>query len=63
MIVCHCKSLSDKDIKKCCKSISCKNKLCTVKDIQEESGACSDCKGCAPVIQSLIKESLNEEDS
>lgn len=57
MIACHCKAVSDKEIKKSCKRVTCKSGKCSVKDIQDECGACTDCKGCAPLIASLIKDS------
>ena len=50
MIVCHCKSVSDKDIKKLLNN-GCK----TFKDVQKKCCAGTDCKICCSLIKEIIK--------
>ena len=50
MIVCHCKNINSDKIKKLIE-----NGCETIKNIQDKSGACTDCKNCAPILKEMLK--------
>ncbi len=54
MIICVCKNVSDKDIRRCLNNdCNCS----TVEDLQIELGVCMQCEKCEAAIKEIILES------
>lgn len=51
MLVCHCKGLSDRAVRKAVKSGA-----CSVGEVARACGAGGDCGSCRPVIQEIVDE-------
>lgn len=51
MIICSCKAINDKLIKQ-----AIEQGYVSIKQIQDQIGACTDCKICAATIKQLIKD-------
>lgn len=52
MLVCHCKNVSDRDIKRCVRDSGARNRL----DVARECGAGTGCGGCLPLVEDVIRE-------
>ena len=50
MLVCHCKGLTDRDVRRAIESGA-----CTRRDVVRRCGAGSVCGGCRPLIDELLE--------
>ena len=58
MLVCHCKGLSDRDIRDTIRAGACSRR-----QVRTQSGAGGRCGGCRPVIQELLDEERARDDA
>ena len=56
MIVCHCRSVSDSQVRLAIGGSGDQPVVCEVDDVTRVCGAGGDCGGCRPVIASLLEE-------
>lgn len=55
--ICGCKGVSKGDIIKAIE----KNSLTSLKEVSEKTGACTSCRGCAPLIEEILQDVLGGE--
>ena len=56
MIVCHCRGVSDREIRRCVRS-----GRCNVNDVSEACGAASGCGGCRPLVTKIVQSELEAQ--
>lgn len=56
MLVCHCRGVSDRQIKR-----AVKNGACTLRDVARETGAGMRCGGCRSNVAQVVQEALKAE--
>ncbi len=56
MLVCHCREVSDRQIKR-----AVKNGACSLRDVARETGAGLRCGGCRSNVAQVVQEALQSE--
>lgn len=56
MLVCHCRGVSDRQIKR-----AVKNGACTLREVARETGAGMRCGGCRSNVAQVVQEALQSE--
>jgi bacterioferritin-associated ferredoxin len=56
MLVCHCRGVSDRQIKR-----AVKNGACTLRDVARETGAGMRCGGCRSNVAQVVQEAMKTE--
>lgn len=56
MLVCHCRGVTDRQIKR-----AVKNGACTLRDVARETGAGMRCGGCRSNVAQVVQEALKAE--
>lgn len=56
MLVCHCRGVSDRQIKR-----AVKNGACSLRDVARETGAGMRCGGCRSAVAAVFQEAIDKE--
>ncbi len=56
MLVCHCRGVSDRQIKR-----AVKNGACSLRDVARETGAGMRCGGCRTTVAAVFQEAIEKE--
>jgi NAD(P)H-nitrite reductase large subunit len=56
MIVCHCRGVTDREIKRCVRSGG-----VTVGAVSEACGAATGCGGCRPLVSKIVEAELDAQ--
>lgn len=56
MLVCHCRGVSDRQIKR-----AVKNGACSLREVARETGAGMRCGGCRSNVAQVVQEALQSE--
>lgn len=56
MLVCHCRGVSDRQIKR-----AVKNGACSLRDVARETGAGMRCGGCRSSVAQVVQQALENE--
>ena len=56
MLVCHCRGVSDRQIKR-----AVKNGACTLRDVARETGAGMRCGGCRTNVAQVVQDAMKTE--
>jgi len=56
MLVCHCRGVSDRQIKR-----AVKNGACSIREVARETGAGMRCGGCRTTVAEVVQEALQSE--
>lgn len=56
MLVCHCRGVSDRQIKR-----AVKNGACSLREVARETGAGMRCGGCRANVAQVVQEALQSE--
>lgn len=56
MLVCHCRGVSDRQIKR-----AVKNGACTLRDVARETGAGMRCGGCRANVAQVVQDAMKTE--
>ena len=56
MLVCHCRGVSDRQIKR-----AIKNGACSLREVARETGAGMRCGGCRSNVAQVVQEALQSE--
>lgn len=56
MLVCHCRGVSDRQIKR-----AVKNGACSLRDVARETGAGMRCGGCRSAVAAVFQEAVDKE--
>lgn len=56
MIVCHCRGVSDREIRSCVRSGG-----CSVTEVSAACGAATGCGGCRPLVHKIVQSELEAQ--
>ena len=56
MIVCHCKGVTDREIRRCVRA-----GVASIEAVSEACGAASGCGGCEPLVSKIVEAELDSQ--